>query len=112
MGKKVVRSSRPHGVEEKRGLLTAKLKNLIMILLARVKAQKNQTSFKEVLSGIITRKKEEIQHQRKLKLMQGSSAGGMDDQLQKVERGLTQDQTEILNEMLNKVKDKYNSNNL
>jgi CRP-like cAMP-binding protein len=60
MGKRVVRSSRPQALEEKRGLLTAKLKNLIMILLAKVKAQKNQTSFKEVLSGIITRKKEEI----------------------------------------------------
>lgn len=60
MGKRIVRSSRPQALEEKRGLLTAKLKNLIMILLAKVKAQKNQASFKEVLSGIITRKKEEI----------------------------------------------------
>jgi hypothetical protein len=44
--------------------------------------------------------------------MQGTSAEGMDEHMQKVERGLTQDQTEILHEMLNKVKDKYNSNNL
>lgn len=44
--------------------------------------------------------------------MQGTSAEGMDENMQKVERGLTQDQTEILHEMLKKVKDKYNSNNL
>jgi signal-transduction protein with cAMP-binding, CBS, and nucleotidyltransferase domain len=60
MGKRIVRQSRPQAIEEKRGLLTAKLKNLIMILLARVKAQKNQSTFKEVLTGIIQRKKEEI----------------------------------------------------
>jgi len=44
--------------------------------------------------------------------MQGSSSEAMDEHMKKVERGLTQDQTEILHEMLNKVKDKYNSNNL
>lgn len=53
MGKKVIRSTRLPAVEEKRAMLTAKLKNLIMILLAKVKAQNNESSFKEVLSGII-----------------------------------------------------------
>jgi hypothetical protein len=41
MGKKAVRSMRTPAVEEKRAMLTGKLKNLIMILLAKVKAQKS-----------------------------------------------------------------------
>ena len=44
--------------------------------------------------------------------MQGINNGAGIEQLQKVEQGLTQDQAEILIEMLNKVRQKYNSNNL
>jgi len=61
MGKKVMRTRRSLEFEEKRAMLTAKLKNLIMVFLAKVKAQRSQSSFKEVLSGVIQRKKEEIQ---------------------------------------------------
>ena len=45
-------------------------------------------------------------------MMQGINNGAGIEQLQKVEQGLTQDQAEILIEMLNKVRQKYNSNNL
>jgi hypothetical protein len=105
MGKRVVKSNRDPKLEEKRAMLTAKLKNLIMILLARVKAQKNQSSFKEVLSGIILRKKDEIQKERKLKLMQdtnkatGGDTGGSSSDL--VDQGLSKEQATSIIDLLN-----------
>ena len=53
-------SRRDPEVEEKRAILNCKIKNLVLYYLARVKASKSKTTFKEVLSNIIVQKKEAI----------------------------------------------------
>ncbi len=53
-------TKRSLALEEKRSMLTSRLKNLILLFLSRVKAKKKKASFKEVLSGIIAKKKEEM----------------------------------------------------
>ena len=60
MGRKVLRTKRSVYLEERRSALTCRLKNLILLFLTRVKSKKNKASFKEVLTGIIEKKKEDI----------------------------------------------------
>jgi predicted CopG family antitoxin len=66
-------------------MLTSRLKNLILLFLSRVKAKKKNASFKEVLSGIIEKKKEDMQKARKMRQVPGLTQAEME----KVETGLT-----------------------
>jgi hypothetical protein len=53
MGNSVVTTRRGQAMEDKRALLTGKLKNLVLYFLTKVKQSKKGTSFKEVISNII-----------------------------------------------------------
>ncbi len=96
MGKKILRTKRSLYLEERRSALTCKLKNLILLLLSRVKAKKKNHSFKEVLTGIIHKKMEEIEKQRMIRATPGLTSAEME----KVESGLTKPQAEYLIKMM------------
>lgn len=100
MGRKVLRTKRSIALEEKRSALTCRLKNLILLFLSRVKAKKSKASFKEVLSGIIEKKKEEMQKARKMRQVPGLTQADME----KVENGLTKVQAEELLGMMNQIR--------
>jgi CRP-like cAMP-binding protein len=78
MGRKVLRTKRSIALEEKRSMLTCRLKNLILLFLSRVKAKKKKASFKEVLSGIIEKKKADMQLARKMRMVPGLTQADME----------------------------------
>ena len=69
IGTSVVMTRRKPALEEKRGHLTCKLKNIVLYHLAKVKATKSKATFKEVISNVINEKKEAIKRERKKKLL-------------------------------------------
>jgi flagellar hook-basal body complex protein FliE len=80
---------------------------LILLFLSRVKAKKKKASFKEVLTGIIEKKKEDMQKARKMRQVPGLTQA----ELEKVENGFTKAQAEEILDLINKVREKYTKNN-
>lgn len=112
MGNSVMAVRRGAELEAKRKRLTAQLKNLVLFFLARIKQQRNQASFKEVLSNVIKSKKAAIQQERKKKLTATTRdpAGEGEDHVAATD-GLTKNQAAIVIDEVNALKEKYNKNN-
>jgi hypothetical protein len=85
MGNSVVTTKRGAAVEEKRSILTSKIKNLVLYFLTKVKKEKKRSSFKEVISNIILQKKNEMKRERMKQLIPGAK----DEDLTTVKDGLS-----------------------